>query len=381
MEGGIPTLPETKRSEHRVGSIADDPSPVFTASTIGPDHRFVSANTAYKRLVGREDLIGRPVAEVMPELCVQGFIGLLDHVFATGEPYVGTAMPIALEIEGSGKSIRHVTFAYRPVRDHAGRVTGIFCEGYDATAERLAADQLAALRTEVIHLSRVNAMSMMATTIAHELNQPLAAIRNYADGGIRLLGTVDDPDDAMAEAFQGIDEAAERAGEIISNVRLLVRRGETARSAFNLNKATAECVRLVLAGAAPGAAIHNVTPDALIALADRVQVQQVLINLLRNAVEASGGATVDVSAVLDGSRIVVSVCDRGPGLSPEAAADMFEWTTSAKADGMGLGLSICRTIIDSHGGSIWLAHTGSSGSEFCFSIPASMAADAANAHG
>ncbi|RYG88885.1 MAG: hypothetical protein EON59_03030 [Alphaproteobacteria bacterium] len=380
MEGGIPTLPETKRSEHRVGSIADDPSPVFTASTIGPDHRFVSANTAYKRLVGREDLIGRPVAEVMPEFCVQGFIGLLDHVFATGEPYVGTAMPIALDIEGNGRSIRHVTFANRPVRDHAGRVTGIFCEGYDATAERLAADQLAALRTEVIHLSRVNAMSMMATTIAHELNQPLAAIRNYAGGGLRLLDRRD-ADDAMAEAFQGIDEAAERASEIISNVRLLVRRGETARSAFNLNKAVAECIRLVLAGATPSAAIDNAVPVALIALADRVQIQQVLINLLRNAVEASDGSAVVVSAVLDGSGIIVSVSDKGTGLSPAAVADMFEWTTSAKEHGMGLGLSISRTIIESHGGSIWLARTDASGSEFCFSIPASMAADAANAHG
>lgn len=351
-----------------------DPSQVFFASVEGPDHRFTFANAAYKRLVGQEDLIGRSKAEVFPEIRDQGFITLLDHVFASGDPFAGTSMPVVFQ---PGGGVRYFTFVYQPIREESGEITGVVCEGFEVTAERLATDRLAALQTEVAHLSRVNAMSLMATTIAHELNQPLAAIRNYAAGGLRLLSTSEDNAETLADAFRAVDEAAKRAGEIISRVRMLMRRGEIAQAEFDLSNAISECIRLVLAGATQTALIENLVPADFVAVADRVQIQQVVINLLRNALEAADRAhvaAIAVKAARDGERYTVSIADNGAGLSPEAADNIFEWGDSRKECGMGLGLSISRTIIEAHGGSIWLASTGSSGSEFCFSVPAGQIA-------
>jgi two-component system sensor kinase FixL len=348
----------------------DDQSQVFVANAEGPDHRFTFANAAYKRLVGHDDLIGRSRAEVLPEIRDQGFIGLLEHVFASGDSFAGTSMPVVFEAVGA---VRYVTFVYQPVRKQNGEITGVLCEGFDVTAERLATDRLAALQTELAHLSRVNAMSLMATTIAHELNQPLAAIRNYAAGGLRLAGAAGENADILADAFRAVDEAAERAGEIIGRVRMLMRRGEITQAAFDLRDAVAECIRLVLASATPGALINNLVPAGLVAMADRVQIQQVIINLLRNAIEAvdeSHVPAVAIGAVREGGRLTVSIRDNGPGLSPAAVEDMFEWSNSCKEGGMGLGLSIARTIMETHGGAIWLASTGTSGSEFCFSMSA-----------
>lgn len=360
-----------------------DQSPVFVASSQGPEHRFDFANAAYKRLVGCDDLIGRTVEDALPGLGEQGIVALLDQVFRTGTPFVGSRMAISFKTVSGDTRTRHVSFVYQPVHDEHGQITGLYCEGYDVTAEKLATDQVAALQTEAAYLSRVNAMSMMATTIAHELNQPLTAICNYAAGGLRLVDKSAKHADGLTEALHGIDDAAQRAGEIIGNVRTLMRRGETTRADFNLNMAVAECIRLLNASLCTVVSIKNLVPDGIAALADRVQVQQVIINLLRNAAEAAAPSPrplVGVNAFRSGDELVVGVSDSGPGLSPQAARDMFEWTGSSKEGGMGLGLSISRTIVEAHGGSLWLEKSDESGSEFRFSIPAGPSATITAAH-
>lgn len=348
-------------------------APGFIATSEGPDHVFTFANASYKRLVGRADLIGRTVAEALPEIADQGFTGHLDRVFETGEPFLGTSMPIRFDPQGDrAATLRYVNLVYQPVRNASDRITGLFCEGYDVTLEREAADHLATLQAELIHLSRVNAMGAMATTLAHELNQPLAAISNYFAGCLRLIDLNSIAAEQLRAGLMATEEASQRAGDIIRHLRDLTRRGAPAKTSFDLKTAVGECVRLVRAGGNGDVDIVDLTPVDLTMVGDRVQIEQVVINLLRNACEAVAAADhrrVTIAALCECGHLTVSVSDTGTGVSAEAAKGIFRWTDSEKKGGMGLGLSISRTIVEGHEGHIWLERSDGTGSTFCFSVP------------
>ena len=224
-------------------------TPGFIATTEGPHHRFTFANASYKRFVNRDIVVGSTVAEALPEIFDQGFIQLLDEVYHSGRPFIGKSQAISLAnlpVTGSVET-RYCDFVYQAVRDGRGMIVGLFCEGYDVTEQRQAADALSALQSELIHVARVNAMGTMATTLAHELNQPLSAIANYTAGARRLTASAIRDDARIDDALRGIEEASERAAEIIRNLRELTRRREPARAAFDLKVAIGECIRLVRA--------------------------------------------------------------------------------------------------------------------------------------
>src|SRR5664279_3642352 len=200
----------------------------------------------------------------------------------------------------------------------------------------------------------------MASALAHELNQPLAAISNYMKGSRRLLAGSHDPNTAKIE--NAMDRAAEqalRAGEIIRRLRDFVSRGESERRVESLPKLVEEASALALVGAKE----HGVRvrflfdPAADLVLADRVQIQQVLLNLMRNAVEAMAHSprrelTLATLPQPDGV-VEVAVADTGPGIAEEITQQLFQPFVTTKRQGMGVGLSISRTIIDAHGGRIW----------------------------
>ena len=348
-------------------------APGFIATAEGPDHRFTFANASYKKFVGRADLEGLTVAEALPEIANQGFIEILDEVYRTGLAYqgMGVGMEITDDQTGIAES-RYANFVYQSVKDQNGSIVGLFCQGYDTTAERKAADELALLQAELIHLSRVNAMGTMAMTLAHELNQPLSAIVNYTAGGLRLLDTKDPTAEPIVRVLLAIDDASQRASDIIRTLRELTKRRDAAYVSFDLKSAAEECIRLVRAATAPNVEIIDRTPGNITMAADRIQIQQVVINLLRNACDAvttSELKQVTISAVPRDDEHVVTIADTGPGVSLSAAQDIFLWGDSTKEGGMGLGLAICRTIIEAHHGRIWLEQSSEKGAEFCFSIP------------
>lgn len=351
-----------------------DNAPGFIAATEGPDHRFVYANLAYRELVRRSDLVGQRVVDALPELEGQRIIPLLDDTYRTGEPFVGTNLPVELCNGAEGeKQLRYLNFIYQPMRGPDGAVSGLFVEGYESTGEVLAEQRLRAYEEELSHAARVNTMGTMAATLAHELNQPLAAVSAYASASTRILNGKNPDPALLADALAGILEAADRAGSIIRNIREFTRRGEAKKSTFDLKIAIEESVRLVTAGDCTGAEIANHARTGLMVEANPTQIMQVVVNLLRNACEATESDRpnrVEVSAWQDSSEITVSVRDRGRGLSTEAAQNIFTWTSSDKEGGTGLGLSICRAILDSHGGRIWLEDAQTGGSEFRFSLPA-----------
>ncbi len=353
-------------------------APGFIALSTGLTHVFEFANASYRQFVGRDNLVGRTVAEALPEVVTQGFVAILDSVYQSGIPYRGTSVPFDIVDEVTGNTIRrYADFVYQPVRDEHGDIRGLFCEGYDVTDRHEAAQSLSLARAELIHLSRVNGMGTMAQTLAHELKQPLSAIANYTVGGLRLLGNRGAADPALAQALQGIEEATQRATDIIRSLQDLTARRSGCIAPFGLHLAVEECVRLVRVATNPNVEILDRTPPNLEMLADRIQVQQVIINLVRNACEAvleSDKKTVVVDASLEDGVITLCVQDSGPGMSEQAAANLFDWSHSTKESGMGLGLSICQTIIESFDGKIWLEDTSKVGTKMCFSLPGRLLA-------
>jgi len=348
-------------------------TPDFIATTQGVDHQFSFANDAFKRLVGDRSLVGRSIAEALPELTPQGFIERLDKVFATGKPFAGKSTAVDLR-RGPGRKgeIRFIDFICQAVRGAEGEITGIFCEGHDVTDQKLAAEQLQKLQADVIHLARVSAMATTAAALSHELAQPLTAISNYVEV-CRHLASIDKTvGPQFAESLEGVRQNSKRARDIIQRLKGMTKRTKPERELFDLKSAVGETITLVRIGACDGVSLHDRSRGGVMLNGDRVQIQQVMTNLLRNGCEAAAGSPkgrVTISTLARENRAIVSVRDNGPGLSPEKAASLFDWSESAKPDGMGIGLSICRTIIDAHGGHIWLESSNAEGTCFRFSLP------------
>lgn len=371
----IVDLADTSRLSHDRDDIdfaIYDKAPGFIAIAKGADHRLAYTNAAYRRFVQRDDLIGKTVAEALPEMARQGFLSLLDEVYRTGKAFRASDLPISIrDAEANCLQRRWIDVLYQPLRDKTGTISGLFCEGHDVTDLHEINNTLAALEMKMIHASRVNAMGTMAATLAHELNQPLTAITNYLAGAQTAGDRAPDVDRIMT-ALDGINEATQRAAGILDHLRQLTKHRKPKREPFNLREAVAECVRLVGSSCRIEMNFDNQVADDTIMIADRVKIQQVLINLLQNACDAmedTKHGVVTIVASADERGIMVSIADSGPGVAPEAMATMFSWTESLKREGMGIGLSICRTIVEHYRGKIWLEKNGPEGAEFRLWLP------------
>lgn len=231
------------------------------------------------------------------------------------------------------------------------------------------------LRSGLVHAARVSAMGAMASTLAHELNQPITAIANYMEGIGSLLENPSMDDMPMIrEALADAASEALRAGQIVRRLREFVARGEIEKSVEDLPALIAEASELALLGARERGvtARFDLDRSATPVLVDRVQTQQVLINLMRNALEAMQDSPVRELVVstrsYEGGMVHVTVSDSGHGIAPELSAGLFRAFESTKPGGMGLGLSICRTIIEASGGRIWAGPRAGGGTSFHFTL-------------
>lgn len=275
----------------------------------------------------------------------------------------------------SGAENRHQAWVI-PTFDRAGNVVGLRGTDQTITGRQL----LEQLQTRLAHLSRIEAMNAMAGTLAHELNQPLAAAANYLAGARRHLKT--SPHDAagMGEGLAAAEHQIHFAGDVIRQVREMVSNRQRSVSNFSLGLVIDDAVTVITAaGGTNLSPVKRLDPDAQKVRADRVQVQQVIINLLRNALDAT--AEVAEPEIVVASRrdkdgmVLVSVSDNGPGFSrPEA--ERFSPTAGSGGSGMGLGLSISRTIIESTGGRIWTEDREGGGAIVCLTLPAATNAKA-----
>lgn len=348
--------------------------------------RIESLSTTAERLFGyaMPEVAGRNVSLLMPSPDREQHDAYLKRYLSTGERRIigigrivvgqrkdGTTFPMHLTVGELRSAERHY-------------FTGFI---RDLTDQQLTESRLKELQSEVTHMSRYTALGEMASTLAHEINQPLTAISNYLRGSQRLLDRLDgEPIPMLREALGKAADQALRAGHIIRRLREFVSRGESDRRIENLAKLIEDASTLALVGAREAAitVTFRLDPGADLVLADRIQIQQVLVNLIRNAMEVMSETTTErrleiATLAKPDDLIEVSVADTGSGLAPEVAAHLFQPFVTTKRHGMGLGLSICRTIVEAHGGKIWVENRPGGGTIFRFTLRAATIEEAANA--
>jgi two-component system, LuxR family, sensor kinase FixL len=245
----------------------------------------------------------------------------------------------------------------------------------DLTERELAERRIDQLQAELMHVARLSELGQMGAALAHELNQPLSAIINYLQAGRRLLQTADNPaPPRVSETMEKAAAQAERAGQVIQRLRKFVAKSETERRPEPVGSVIEEAASLALVGAKSAGVTTRLTlhPDLPPVSMDKVQIQQVLLNLIRNALEAMADSDERVlildAAAVD-SELTVRVSDTGPGLPDKVVKNLFRPFVTTKSRGMGVGLSICRSIIEAHGGRISASARPGGGTIFAFTLP------------
>jgi two-component system, LuxR family, sensor kinase FixL len=346
--------------------------------------QFFSA--AAERLFGYKDqeVIGENIRILMPDPYQTQHDGYMHRYLTTGERRI---IGIGRVVVGQSKdgSTFPIELAVGEMRSGGQRYFTGFIR--DLTERQKTEARLQELQSELVHMSRFTALGEMASTLAHEINQPLTAIANYLKGSRRILQRMKGQDVSMLEgALNQAAEQALRAGQVIRHLREFVARGESERHIENLPKLVQEASALALVGAREkGVRVtYRFDPDAPLVLADRIQIQQVLLNLIRNAIEAMQDASrremlIATRSMPQEGLVEISVSDTGTGIEPEVLERLFQPFVTTKKHGMGVGLSICRTIVESHGGKIWIESEVGDGTTFRFTLRAVSHEELANA--
>lgn len=341
----------------------------------------ISFSAAAERLFGyREaELLGANVSRLMPAPDRDRHDNYIERYLATGEKRIIGIGRVVFAARKDGTTFPMELSIGETAEGHQKIFTGFI---RDLTERQRTEERLETLQSELIHVSRVSAMGTMASTLAHELNQPITAVTNYVEA-IRDLLAAPAADDIpmIRDALDETAKEALRAGHIVRRLRDFVARGEVEKTVEKLPPLINDAAVLGLMGAREKGIepIFDLDPYASPVLVDKVQIQQVLINLIRNAVEAMAGCPVRrlrVTSQVEASGFArVTVADTGTGLAPDVAERLFSAFVSTKAEGMGLGLSICRTIVEANGGRIWADAVADGGTAFTFTLPLAETAD------
>jgi two-component system, LuxR family, sensor kinase FixL len=335
-----------------------------------------SFSAAAERLFGyaAADVLGKNVKMLMPKPYSDEHDGYLKRYLRTSERRIIGIGRVVVGQRRDGSTFP-MELAVGEMNVHDQRYFTGFIR--DLTERQQTEARLQELQSELVHISRLTAMGEMASALAHELNQPLSAIANYVKGSRRMLDArSDDSFVPLRDAMDKAGEQALRAGQIIRRLRDFVARGESERRVENVRKLIEEASALALVGAKDtGVRVRfEFVPGADLVLADKVQIQQVLLNLMRNAIEAmETSATRDLviaTAPAENNMIAIRVTDTGSGIAPEIAGQLFQPFVTTKRQGMGVGLSISRTIIEAHGGAMTVGANPGGGTTFTLTLPA-----------
>lgn len=306
----------------------------------------------------------------VPVYIIEGWLKAATAVVSVATAgWLIALVPQALKLP-SVKAMQREIVAHRETMAALDAARAALAAKVDSTEGELRAAQY-----ELLQMSRRTAMGDMATTLAHEINQPLSAISMYLGGSLALLKR-DSYEGPLVQSLNFAKEQCLRAGEIISRARSFVTGDDVVKRTEKVSNLIEEACNLALVGARDGGVatiIEHEDPDIPV-LVDRVQIEQVVVNLVTNAMDAMDGAQGGALRIKTGydqeGMAMVSVSDSGPGVSPEVIGRLFEPFVSTKGvKGMGVGLSICRAIIENHGGKIWADADADRGATFHFTLP------------
>jgi PAS domain S-box-containing protein len=333
--------------------------------------QFLDVNESFERQTGfsRDDVIGRSIAEsgmwidpedlaaVSAEVRVGGKLGSREVRYRTKRGAPATAVYSADVIMFRGEPC-------------------VLAAGLDVTDRKHAELQAAALREELAHLGRVTMLDALTGSLAHEINQPLAAMMANTEAALRMVSIHPPPLRELRDTLGELLSDNRRAGDVLQRMRTLLKKGSTRYEPLEVNTTVTEVVKLVQGNAVGRRIILDVelASDIAPVMGDRIQVQQVVLNLLMNAFDAVQERDIDerhvrVRTAPREQAAVVEVIDRGSGLSDDALALIFEPFYTTKKDGMGLGLSISRAIVGAHGGSLDAMRNPEAGMTFSASFP------------
>jgi PAS domain S-box-containing protein len=362
-------------------------APSFLAVLRGPEHTFELVNDAYYTMIGHRDVVGKPMLEALPEIRSQGFAELMDHVLATGEPYVGHEVPILLaRAEGAEPERRFVDFVYQPLNEADGTRSGVAAHGHDVTEQvlsRLEVERLLALseeaRAEAEAANRVKAQFL--TNMSHELRTPLNAIGGYTE--LLQMGLRGPLNEHQTDFLERIQTSQRHLLGLINEV-LNFARLETGNVEFNIERVpvapvlkAAEALVTIQAGDRDIELIAPRCEESLEVRADTEKLRQIVVNLLSNAVKfTDAGGSIAMSAAREGNDIRIHVRDTGIGIPADKHAAIFDPFVQVRSDltrpyeGTGLGLAISRDLARAMDGDLTVESAPGMGSTFTLTLPA-----------
>jgi PAS domain S-box-containing protein len=368
-------IAERKQAEYLTGQVFEcSPDGVFI---IGRDYRYRRVNPVYERNRGipAEKMVGMHVAEVEDnKMFEQKIKPHLDRCFAGEDVSYGDWF-------GDPPKRRYLAVSYSPLRPNPEHVEAALVIRRDLTEHILAEEALRDAQADLAHVNRITTMGELTASLSHEVNQPIAAALTDANTCLRWL-TRDHPDLAEArEAASRMVRDATRAGEIISRIRLLFKKGSQPRELMDVNEVIGSMIVLL-----QGEALRNsvalrteLAKDLPHIMGDRVQLQQVMMNLMLNSIDAMKDVDGTRELIINSQpaedeKLMVTVSDTGVGLPPQQADQIFNAFFTTKIHGTGMGLRISHSIIESHGGRLWAASNSPRGATFHFTLPTKVEA-------
>ncbi|NCF28347.1 MAG: PAS domain S-box protein [Gammaproteobacteria bacterium] len=361
--------------EARLNAILD--TAVDGIITIDERGIIESVNRGTERIFGytSDELVGRSVKLLMPSPYREEHDGYMARYLQTGQPRI---IGIGREAEGQHKDGTRfpIDLAVSEIRVPGARVfTGMV---RDISARRRAEAEARRRNAELAHAARLSTIGELTSGIAHEVNQPLTAMVNFAEACLRMLRSGNADTHKLEDALGQITVQGQRAGHIIRHMRRLARKGESERVTVNVSHLVQDVLGLVSNELrASGIALHLVLDESLPAVkCDRIQVEQVVLNLVRNAMDVleegpAEGRELTIRTRADGhENIEILVEDAGEGFAVGDDERIFETFFTTKPDGLGMGLSISRSIIEDHGGRLWASPRPGGGAIFHVNLPA-----------
>lgn len=355
-------------------------APGFTAVLTGPEHVFEITNAAYRHLIGGRDVIGKTVREALPDIAGQGLYELLDKVYATGEVFVGSRVPVQLQTKPGG-SVENVVldFVYQPILDAAGRVGGIFVQGNDMTQQARAEDERERARVDAEKANRLK--DEFLATVSHELRTPLTAIIGWLD----LYHASDKSHDRATRALETIERNARSLRQLVEDIldvsRIMSGKMEISVATVNVETAVEAAIEAVRPAAlAKNIRLQPTLDSKAVITGDAQRIQQIVWNLLSNAVKFTPKAgRVQIVVERRDSSVAIIVADNGQGLAADFIPHVFDRFRQADSGntrahgGLGLGLAIVKQLVELHGGTVTAASEGiGKGAVFTVLLPTAL---------